>query len=67
MADIMLPFLLAQASPAVDAPVSMGAKIWFIMPEIALFIGACVVVVLGLSPNRRVRDVLPWIPAAFSA
>jgi NADH-quinone oxidoreductase subunit N len=46
---------------------SMTDKLWFLWPEIALFIGACVVVVLGLSPNRRVRDTLPWITCAFLA
>jgi NADH-quinone oxidoreductase subunit N len=43
----------------------MGARIWFILPEIALIVGACVVVVLGLSPHRRVRDVLPWMTCGF--
>lgn len=43
----------------------MADKLWFLWPEIALLIGACVVVVLGVSPNRRVRDTLPWITCAF--
>ncbi len=45
----------------------MADKLWFILPEIVLFIGACVVVVMGLSPARRLRDALPWITCGFLA
>ena len=60
MADFASALLVAQAPIT-----SMGAKLWFLLPEVALLIGACVVVVMGLSPSRRVRDVLPWITCAF--
>ncbi len=62
MADFASILALGQASTAITP---MGAKVWFVLPEIALFIGACVVVVMGLSSNRRVRDTLPWITCAF--
>ena len=62
MADLHSTLLMAQTAAAAPA---MSAKLWFLLPEIALLIGACVVVVLGLSPARRVRDTLPWITCAF--
>jgi NADH:ubiquinone oxidoreductase subunit 2 (subunit N) len=40
-------------------------KLWFIIPELILFAGAVVVATMGLSPRRRVRDLLPAITAGF--
>lgn len=66
MADFASLLTLAQAGGGLPTDITpMGAKIWFVLPEMALFIGACVVVVLGLSPQKRVRDTLPWITCAF--
>lgn len=42
----------------------MGEKLWFIIPELILLAGAIVVSVLGLSPRRAIRDVLPVIACA---
>ncbi|MFG0304685.1 MAG: NADH-quinone oxidoreductase subunit N [Phycisphaerales bacterium JB040] len=36
------------------------ARLW---PEVALFLTTCVVMVVGLSPNRRLRVLTPWFTA----
>jgi NADH-quinone oxidoreductase subunit N len=43
----------------------MADKIWFVIPEIWLFVGAVVVVLAGLSPRRVVREALPVVTIAF--
>jgi len=35
-------------------------RLW---PEVALFLTTCVVMVVGLSPNRRLRMLTPWFTA----
>src|SRR5262249_31094699 len=45
----------------------MVDKLWFILPELWVFLGVIVVFVLGLSPSKRVRDCLPWITSSFLA
>jgi NADH-quinone oxidoreductase subunit N len=45
----------------------MGDKLWFLLPEIWLFVGAVVVSVLGLSRSKLLRDALPLIVCAFLA
>jgi NADH-quinone oxidoreductase subunit N len=42
-------------------------KVWFIIPEIWLLVGAIVVSVLGLSRSRVVRDIVPLIVCTFLA
>ncbi len=39
----------------------MAEKLWFIIPELILFAGAVIVSVMGLSPRRAVRDLLPVV------
>ncbi len=39
----------------------MIAKLWFLLPEIILFVAAVTVSVMGLSPNRRLRDAVPVV------
>lgn len=41
----------------------MELKIQSLWPEIALFITTCVVMVVGLSPKRAVRNLCAWISA----
>jgi NADH-quinone oxidoreductase subunit N len=43
----------------------MADKLWFLLPEVAMLLGVCIVVVLGLSSSRRTRDLLPWITCGF--
>jgi len=43
----------------------MVEKLWFLIPEMTLFIGVVVVAVLGLSPNRSLRDILPFVTCLF--
>ena len=38
----------------------MGSKLILITPEIILFAGAVLVAVLGLSPSRSIRGLVPW-------
>ncbi|MHC4217526.1 MAG: NADH-quinone oxidoreductase subunit N [Planctomycetota bacterium] len=45
----------------------MADKLWFLIPEIWLFLGAVVVSVMGLSRSKLVRDALPLIVCAFLA
>ena len=45
----------------------MAEKLWFIIPEMMLFVGAVVVAVMGLSPSRRMRDALPLTTVIFLA
>ncbi|HBS29894.1 MAG TPA: hypothetical protein DEB06_10715, partial [Phycisphaerales bacterium] len=48
--------VLAQATPlGLDAAPAIVRKLPFLWPEIALFLGTCVVTVLGLSPVRGMR------------
>lgn len=41
----------------------MSEALTHLWPELALFLTTCVVMVVGLSPNRRVRTLTPWITA----
>ncbi len=41
----------------------MAEKLWLLAPELVLFAGAMLVAVMGLSPDRRRRDLLPLITA----
>jgi NADH-quinone oxidoreductase subunit N len=41
----------------------VSAKIALVWPEIWLFITTCVVMVIGLSPDLRVRKLCPWVCA----
>lgn len=43
----------------------MVQKLWLIIPEMAIFAGVVVVFIMGLSPSKRVRDILPLMTAAF--
>jgi NADH-quinone oxidoreductase subunit N len=43
----------------------MADKLWFIIPELALFAGVIVVFIAGLSPSKRVRDMLPLVTCVF--
>ncbi len=45
----------------------MTDKLWFLIPEMCLFVGVCVVAIMGLSPARSVRDLIPLMTAAFLA
>jgi len=45
----------------------MGDKLWFLIPEMVMFAGVAVLFILGLSPSRRVRDLLPWITCGVLA
>jgi len=46
-------------------PAHMVEKLWFILPELVLFIGAVVVSVVGLSRRKSARDLLPALTALF--
>ena len=39
----------------------MFDKLWFLIPEFVLFVGAVVVSIVGLSRNRAARDTVPLI------
>jgi NADH-quinone oxidoreductase subunit N len=43
----------------------MIAKLWFVIPEIWLFIGAVIVGLAGLSRSKAVRDSLPLVTCVF--
>lgn len=42
-------------------------KLWFLIPEMCLFAGAVVVVMMGLSKQRWMRDALPLVTCLFLA
>jgi NADH-quinone oxidoreductase subunit N len=42
----------------------VSEKLALILPEIALFITTCIVMVVGLSPSQRVRRLCAWITGA---
>ena len=46
---------------------AMLDKVWFILPEIWLVIGAMVVSMMGLSGTRLVRDAVPAVVCCFLA
>ena len=41
----------------------MAEKLWLLAPELVLFAGAMIVAVMGLSHDRRLRDLLPLVTA----
>ncbi|UCD73798.1 MAG: NADH-quinone oxidoreductase subunit N [Phycisphaerales bacterium] len=43
----------------------MADKIWFLIPELCLFLGVVVVFVMGLSKHRGVRDAVPAAAILF--
>ncbi len=45
----------------------MGDKLWFLIPEIWLFVGAVAVSVMGLSPSKLARDSAPYVVSFFLA
>jgi len=45
----------------------MAEKLWLLAPELLLFAGAVIVAVMGLSPRRSLRDLLPLATAGFLA
>ena len=44
---------------------AMVQKLWFLLPEMAIFVGVVVVFIMGLSPSKRVRDLLPLMTSVF--
>ncbi len=43
----------------------MVDKLWFLIPELTLFAGVVVLSVMGLSPRRSVRNLLPLVTCLF--
>ena len=43
----------------------MADKLWFLIPEIWLFVGVVVVSVMGLSRRKMFRDLLPLVVCVF--
>lgn len=43
----------------------MLQKLWFLLPEMAIFVGVVVVFIMGLSPSKKVRDLLPLMTSVF--
>jgi NADH-quinone oxidoreductase subunit N len=43
----------------------MGDKVWFLYPELCLFLGVVVVSIMGLSQRRGVRDAVPAATILF--
>ncbi len=43
----------------------MLQKLWFLIPEMTIFVGVVVVFIMGLSPSKRVRELLPLITSVF--
>ncbi len=48
-------------------PQAIIDKVWFILPEIGLFVGAVIVSMMGLSQRRLVRDAVPVVVCLFLA
>ena len=46
---------------------AMLDKVWFILPEIWLFLGAVIVSVMGLSRAKLLRDAVPFLVCFFLA
>jgi NADH-quinone oxidoreductase subunit N len=45
----------------------MADKLWFLLPEMWLFVGAVVVSLMGLSHQKSIRDALPLTTCVFLA
>ncbi|MHC4652902.1 MAG: hypothetical protein ACYTES_18840, partial [Planctomycetota bacterium] len=45
----------------------MGEKLFFLLPEIWLFVGVVVVSLMGLARAKFLRDALPLVVCAFLA
>ena len=43
----------------------MADKLWFLIPEIWLFVGVVIVSILGLSRRKMFRDILPLVVCVF--
>ena len=48
-------------------PQAIIDKVWFILPEIGLFVGVVIVSMMGLSQRRLVRDAVPVVVCLFLA
>lgn len=44
---------------------AMLNKLWFLLPEMAIFLGVIVVFIMGLSRSKKVRDMLPLMTCVF--
>ena len=44
---------------------AMLNKLWFLLPEMAVFVGVIVVFIMGLSRTKKVRDMLPLMTCVF--
>jgi len=51
----MLNALAQQASPAADVTPAIVEKLQFVVPELVMFVGTCIVMMLGLSKNLAIR------------
>jgi NADH-quinone oxidoreductase subunit N len=58
---------LVTRRPRSMADVSMVDKLWFLIPEICVFLGAVVVSVMGLSRSKSVRDLTALVTCLFLA
>src|SRR5262245_54358978 len=62
---------MSQQSRAITEATAMGEslpmvnKLWFLLPEIALFCGVILVFIMGLSHSKKVRDMLPLMTCVF--
>lgn len=45
----------------------MIAKLWLLIPEMLLFLGVIVVSIMGLSPLKNLRDMVPFVVMIFLA
>ncbi|MCH2139302.1 MAG: NADH-quinone oxidoreductase subunit N, partial [Phycisphaerales bacterium] len=43
----------------------MMERLWFVIPELVLFVGVVGVAILGLVRSNRVRGLVPWVTGGF--
>lgn len=57
----MIQTILTPMFAETDASTEMLEKLGFLTPEIALFVTTCLVMIIGLSSSRSIRDTIPIV------
>lgn len=43
----------------------MMERLWFVIPELVLFVGVVAIAILGLVRSNRIRGLVPWVSGGF--
>ena len=43
----------------------MMERLWFVIPELVLFVGVVAIAILGLVRSNQIRGLVPWVSGGF--